>query len=230
MCLLWHSHVVPFALRCLAGLTAGLVLACGAAGVARAEPPVMDAPAAPVDDRDQASRDDSRPALVPAVARALADRQAALRSTSVQIAAVERKLRVTAVAEQRAAAEKDVRQTEKQRQEAERAQREGYDPDTSDPRDIARQMMLSQYNWGAAEFACYDRIITQESNWLWYADNPTSSAYGIPQALPGSKMASAGADWRTNPATQIKWGLGYVKDRYGTPCAAWSFKQGHGWY
>jgi hypothetical protein len=62
------------------------------------------------------------------------------------------------------------------------------------------------------------------------ADNPHSSAYGIPQALPGSKMASFGADWRTNPATQIRWGLDYVNTRYGTPCQAWSFKRWHGWY
>ena len=106
----------------------------------------------------------------------------------------------------------------------------GYLPGTTDPREIARQMMLNKYNWGEAQFACYDHIIMRESRWLWYADNPTSSAYGIPQALPGSKMASAGADWRTNPATQIKWGLGYVAERYGTPCSAWSFKRSHGWY
>lgn len=60
--------------------------------------------------------------------------------------------------------------------------------------------------------------------------NPTSSAYGIPQALPGEKMASAGADWATNPATQIEWGLGYIRDSYGSPCAANSFKLGNGWY
>lgn len=62
------------------------------------------------------------------------------------------------------------------------------------------------------------------------ADNPSSSAYGIPQALPGRKMSSAGADWRTNPATQISWGLGYIANRYGTPCAAWSHSRSHNWY
>ena len=70
----------------------------------------------------------------------------------------------------------------------------------------------------------------RESLWNPRADNPTSSAYGIPQALPGSRMASEGADWKTNPATQIKWGLKYVAERYGTPCSAWSFKAAHGWY
>lgn len=106
----------------------------------------------------------------------------------------------------------------------------GYDPSVTDPREIARQMMRNKYGWGETQFQCYDAIIMRESRWIHTADNPTSSAYGIPQALPGSKMASAGADWRTNPATQIKWGLGYIKERYGTPCQGWAFKRAHGWY
>lgn len=98
------------------------------------------------------------------------------------------------------------------------------------PRDIGRQIAASEFGWGAAQFQCYDNIIMHESAWNPTATNPGSGAYGIPQSLPGDKMASAGADWRTNPATQIRWGLGYVKDRYGTPCAAWSFKSANGWY
>ena len=70
----------------------------------------------------------------------------------------------------------------------------------------------------------------RESAWSASAQNPSSGAYGIPQALPGDKMATVAADWRTNPATQIKWGLGYIKDRYGTPSAAWTFWQANGWY
>src|SRR5664279_3089748 len=100
----------------------------------------------------------------------------------------------------------------------------------TDPREIARQMMLSMYGWGNSEFACFDNIIMHESKWSITATNPSSGAYGIPQALPGNKMATAGADWKTNPATQIKWALGYVKARYSTPCGAWSFKSAHGWY
>lgn len=106
----------------------------------------------------------------------------------------------------------------------------GYEPGVTDPKEIARQIMLNKYEWGEDQFRCYDSIIMRESKWIWNADNPTSSAYGIPQALPGSKMASFGADWRTNPVTQIRWGLDYVKQRYGTPCQAWSFKRSHGWY
>jgi hypothetical protein len=98
-----------------------------------------------------------------------------------------------------------------------------------DPRTIAKAM-LAGYGFGADQFSCLDSIYVNESGWDVHADNPSSSAYGIPQALPGSKMASAGADWEDDAATQIRWGLGYIKDRYGSPCSAWSFKQGHGWY
>jgi len=111
-----------------------------------------------------------------------------------------------------------------------RVQELGYEPTTTDPRDIARQIMVNKYSWGEDQFSCYNNIIMRESKWIVSADNPHSSAYGIPQALPGKKMAAFGADWRTNPATQIRWGLDYVHDRYGTPCGAWSFKRGHGWY
>jgi len=101
--------------------------------------------------------------------------------------------------------------------------------DTSDPQGIARAM-LADYGWSESEFSCLDALWIGESNWQVDADNPTSSAYGIPQALPGEKMASAGADWQTNPATQIEWGLGYIQDSYGSPCGAESFKQSNGWY
>jgi len=99
----------------------------------------------------------------------------------------------------------------------------------SDPRDIARAL-LGEFGFSSSQFGCLDSLWTRESNWRWNADNPTSSAYGIPQALPGSKMSSAGSDWATNPATQIRWGLGYIKDRYGSPCSAWGHSESHGWY
>ncbi|GAA3772415.1 hypothetical protein GCM10022240_25590 [Microbacterium kribbense] len=83
--------------------------------------------------------------------------------------------------------------------------------------------------WSDGEFACLVSLWKRESGWRVNAYNP-SGAYGIPQALPGSKMASAGADWATNPATQIKWGLGYISGRYGTPCGAWSHSQSYSWY
>jgi Transglycosylase SLT domain len=98
-----------------------------------------------------------------------------------------------------------------------------------DPRGIARSMMASRYSWGAGQFSCLNSLWNHESGWNPHAANP-SGAYGIPQALPGSKMATAGGDWRDNPATQIAWGLSYVKSTYGTPCGAWSAFQSKGWY
>ncbi|GAA2149667.1 transglycosylase SLT domain-containing protein [Kitasatospora kazusensis] len=80
------------------------------------------------------------------------------------------------------------------------------------------------------QFQCFSQIVKRESGWDYTATNSGSGAYGLVQALPGSKMSSAGSDWRTNPATQIKWGLGYMNDRYGSPCGAWSFWQAHSWY
>jgi len=99
----------------------------------------------------------------------------------------------------------------------------------SDPRSLAKRLM-SQYGLSSADFDCVDRLWSAESGWNVHANNPSSSAYGIPQALPGSKMASAGPNWQDNAETQIRWGLGYIANRYGSACAAWSYKQSHGWY
>ncbi|MGR2751514.1 aggregation-promoting factor C-terminal-like domain-containing protein [Agromyces arachidis] len=84
--------------------------------------------------------------------------------------------------------------------------------------------------WGSGEFDCLVALWNKESGWRVNAMNPSSGAYGIPQALPGDKMATAGADWATNAATQIEWGLGYISGRYGTPCGAWSHSVSVGWY
>jgi len=103
------------------------------------------------------------------------------------------------------------------------------DLSSADPRDLAKALM-PQFGMSSSEFGCLDNIWSQESGWNVHAANPSSSAYGIPQALPGSKMASAGPNWQDNAETQIRWGLGYIRDRYGSACAAWSYKQGAGWY
>lgn len=83
---------------------------------------------------------------------------------------------------------------------------------------------------GSAQFACLLNLWNRESGWNAHAENVSSGAYGIPQSLPGAKMASAGADWRTNPITQVNWGLNYIKSVYGTPCAAWGHSNAVGWY
>jgi hypothetical protein len=94
---------------------------------------------------------------------------------------------------------------------------------------IARSMM-GGYGWGDDQFGCLVSLWDRESGWNSQAYNESSGAFGIPQALPGSKMASAGDDWQTNAATQIAWGLGYIAGRYGSPCGAWSHSESVGWY
>jgi hypothetical protein len=97
------------------------------------------------------------------------------------------------------------------------------------PRQIA-QAMLGSFGWSSSQFSCLDPLWEHESRWSVTAANPGSGAFGIPQALPGSRMASAGPDWQTSAATQITWGLRYIRDTYGSPCAAWSHAQATGWY
>jgi hypothetical protein len=101
------------------------------------------------------------------------------------------------------------------------------DPDTA--QSIAYNVMGSFGFAPQTYFGCLQDIWNRESGWVYDAEN-ASGAYGIPQALPGSKMASAGADWETDPATQIRWGLGYIKDVYGNPCNAWAFEEANGYY
>ncbi|WP_206751220.1 lytic transglycosylase domain-containing protein [Cryobacterium adonitolivorans] len=95
---------------------------------------------------------------------------------------------------------------------------------------VARDMMSAKYGWGADQFGCLVSLWDKESGWNVNAYNASSGATGIPQALPGSKMATAGSDWATNASTQISWGLGYISGSYGTPCAAWAKSESVGWY
>ncbi|WP_199862496.1 transglycosylase SLT domain-containing protein [Streptomyces sp. Root431] len=123
---------------------------------------------------------------------------------------------------------------EREKEEAERASRSAVRDASSfsaqgsysvaEVKAMARQMIP------ASQFQCFSNIVNHESTWNYRAVNPSSGAYGLVQALPGSKMSSAGADWQTNPATQIKWGLNYMDSRYGSPCGAWSFWQANRWY
>jgi hypothetical protein len=101
-------------------------------------------------------------------------------------------------------------------------------PDPGSAQSIALNM-LSSFGFASSQFPCLDDLWNQESGWRWNAEN-ASGAYGIPQALPASKMASAGADYLTDPTTQIRWGLGYIQSVYGTPCGAWDHEEADGWY
>jgi murein DD-endopeptidase MepM/ murein hydrolase activator NlpD len=234
-------------------LTAGAVVGSLSAGPANSEPVAVSAPsavvsatplsAAAVQERDNRSARTNRSSerLALSAQQVEASRAAALlkqrQATAEKEAALVKKKKA---AEAKKEAERKKKEEQRKKKEAERkkekaeeaarAKRQGYEPGTTSPKSIARQIMDNKYGWGDKQFSCYNNIIMRESMWVVDADNPTSSAYGIPQALPGSKMASEGSDWRTNPATQIKWGLGYVKSRYGTPCEAWGFKSSHGWY
>ena len=97
-------------------------------------------------------------------------------------------------------------------------------------RAVAREIAQSKYGWGSFQFACLNKLWTKESNWRYKARNKSSGAHGIPQALPATKMESIGTDWRTNPVTQISWGLRYIEVRYETPCKAYKKFQRSRWY
>jgi Transglycosylase SLT domain len=160
--------------------------------------------------------------------RVVAAKQAAKRAKSLgkqtkAIAAQQVKIKAALAAAARKAAEEKAAR-------ARALANRGYQPGVTDPREMARQILKNKFGYGSNQFECFDNIIMRESRWRVDATNPSSGAYGIPQALPGSKMASEGSDWRTNPATQIIWGIKYMEDRYGSPCAAWSFKSAKGWY
>jgi hypothetical protein len=102
-------------------------------------------------------------------------------------------------------------------------------PDPGTAQAIAYDLVMAK-GWDVSEYNCLVALWNRESHWNVYAHNTTSGAYGIPQALPGDKMASVAADWATNPKTQIIWGLGYIEQRYATPCGAWAHSERKGWY
>ncbi|KUH35767.1 MULTISPECIES: transglycosylase SLT domain-containing protein [Streptomyces] len=169
-----------------------------------------------------------------------AEAQAAAADTAAQQSAWEAaRLQAAKDAEaKKAAAEKEKAEkekAEKEREEArERADRDAVRDASSfaaqSSYSVAEVQAMARQMVPGGQFQCFSNIVDHESTWNYRAQNPSSGAYGLVQALPGSKMASAGADWRTNPATQIKWGLNYMNERYGSPCGAWSFWQANHWY
>jgi hypothetical protein len=159
-----------------------------------------------------------------AVARAAAQKAAAARAAAAKAAAAK-------AAAAKAAAQQAAQQQAGQQQAAQQstAQQPAASAPSGSPQQIAEQM-LSQFGWSSGQFSCLQPLWALESGWNIYASNPGSGAYGIPQALPGSKMASAGPDWQSDAATQIRWGLTYIQGTYGSPCAAWSHDEADGWY
>jgi membrane protein involved in colicin uptake len=172
-------------------------------------------------------------ARLAAVAKAEKARKAAAAAKAAKIERA-RKAAAAAKAARAAKAAQAARQAEQRRAANARAARAQQRASiaarvSSDPRGTAR-VMLGNYGWSSSQFGCLDSLWMKESGWNSHATNGSSGAYGSPQSLPGSKMASAGSDWQTNPATQIKWGLQYIKDVYGSPCSAWSHSQAVNWY
>lgn len=165
-----------------------------------------------------------------------ADAQAIAADVSAKKIAEEsaRKAAAKTAQEKKEAAEKAA-QAAKEKAEAEA---EAKAKAAKDPSDfpVYSSYSISQIQSMAAQvvpsgqFQCFSNIVDHESSWNYKAVNPSSGAYGLFQALPASKYSSVGSDWRTNPATQIKWGLNYMNDRYGSPCEAWTFWQANRWY
>lgn len=159
-----------------------------------------------------------------------AEREAAEREAAEKAAAQAAERAAAEAAERAASEEAASRSAERQPAPQQQPQTPAPQPVASgDSRSIARSM-LGSYGWGDDQWGCLDSLWMRESGWNHTAMNPSSGAYGIPQSLPGNKMATAGADWQTNPATQIRWGLGYIQGRYGSPCGAWAHSQAVGWY
>jgi hypothetical protein len=161
-----------------------------------------------------------------ATARVAAQRQAIAQQARQEARKAARAAAAKAAAAQAAAA----RAARQQRQAAAApAAAPSVATPSGSPQQIA-EGMLGSYGWSSSQFSCLQPLWNAESGWNVSATNTSSGAYGIPQALPGSKMASAGADWQTDAATQIRWGLGYIRSVYGSPCGAWSHEQAYGWY
>jgi len=188
----------------------------------------------------QAAAEAQAAAVQAAAVQAAAVQAAAVQAAAVQAAAVQAEavqaaaVQAAAVQAQAAATQAQADRLAQEQAAAARASRSRSvapvpaPAASGDPRAIA-QAMLNARGQGS-QFSCLDQLWNRESGWSLTASNASSGAYGIPQSLPGSKMSSAGADWQTNPATQITWGLSYIADRYGSPCAAWAHSQSSGWY
>src|SRR5690348_11421227 len=152
-----------------------------------------------------------------------------VRLAAVQDAIAQRKAAAKAAAARAAQSQAAQSQAAQSQAAAQSQSPAGTTAASGSPQQIA-QAMLGSFGWSSSQFSCLDPLWAHESGWSVSAYNAGSGAFGIPQALPGSRMASAGPDWQTNAATQIKWGLDYIKGTYGSPCGAWSHEEATGWY
>lgn len=166
-------------------------------------------------------------------AKRAAEREAARKAAEAAKAAAERAKKAEQEASRKKAREEAAKEAAKRAAQQSTPTFTGPIPascnEYSGNRKIGCALLLDA-GFDLEEMPCLEKLWDHESGWNHKASNPSSGAYGIPQSYPGNKMASAGADWQTNPATQIKWGLGYIKGRYNTPCGAWTYFQNNGSY
>nr|WP_203615994.1 transglycosylase SLT domain-containing protein [Streptomyces sp. SID13726] len=161
-----------------------------------------------------------------------ADYQAIAADASAKKVAEEsaRKAAAKSAIEKKELAEKAAKEAKERAEAKEKASRSSSSFPVQSSYTIAQIQSMAASMVPSGQFQCFSNIVDHESSWNYRAVNASSGAYGLFQALPGSKMSSVGSDWQTNPATQIKWGLNYMDSRYGSPCEAWSFWQANNWY
>ncbi|MEV7072651.1 lytic transglycosylase domain-containing protein [Streptomyces sp. NPDC093990] len=161
-----------------------------------------------------------------------ADTQAIAADASAKKIAEEsaRKAAAKSAIEKKEAAEQAAKEAKERAEAKEKASRSASSFPVQSSYTVAQIQAMAASMVPSGQFQCFSNIVDHESSWNYRAVNASSGAYGLFQALPGSKMSSVGADWQTNPATQIKWGLNYMDSRYGSPCEAWSFWQANHWY
>ncbi|WP_406146229.1 lytic transglycosylase domain-containing protein [Streptomyces sp. NBC_01012] len=202
-------------------------------------------PAADDNNFEAAAADTTLLADIPAGQQAQVQTASLTQQADAQASAADAAAKKSAEETARIQAAKDAKSKKQAAEDKLQAERDAKDAEERASRDSVRDAtsFAAQGSYSVAEvqamarqmipadqFQCFSNIVNHESSWNYQASNASSGAYGLVQALPGSKMSSAGADWQTNPATQIKWGLSYMDGRYGSPCGAWSFWQANNWY
>jgi len=237
--LLEGNRVSRISVRGFAVASATAVTTVGAVvGVASGDPQTSG------DNFEATAADTTLLADIPADQQAQVQTASLTQQADAQAGAAEVAAKKSAEESARIQAAKDAKakkEAAEEKAEQEREAKEALQVSRSEARDSSSFAVQSSYSVAEVQamarqmipgdqYQCFSNIVDHESTWNYRAQNASSGAYGLVQALPGSKMASAGADWQTNPATQIKWGLNYMNDRYGSPCGAWSFWQANNWY
>ena len=208
--------------------TAGIQLASFAlplfTGTPEAEPGISPEPDAQAGLETEASPSAS------AAADSQADQAAAQQAADEQAAAAEAEAQAAAAREAEAAAAAAAAAEQAAAEEAARVATASVPLDDPAGAKAYAASVLGSHGWDASQMTCLDTLWNKESEWLTSATNASSGAYGIPQALPGTKLAAAGGDWQTNYRTQVNWGLTYIESRYGSPCSALNFHYANNWY